>query len=71
MLMEGIFTKPYLFAEFTKYLNQYGLFDLNSPATDRYVVHYNELNEQGHNLERFSDRVTDLLDKVWVGRPEI
>ncbi len=72
MLMEGIFTEPHLFSNFMKYLNQYGLFDINSPATDRYVVHYHELNEQGHNLEVFSDdNVKDTLDKVWVGVPEI
>ncbi len=69
MLMEGIFTKPYLFSDFTNYLNQYGLFDINSSATDLYVVHYNELNKQGHNLEIFSDRIHSL-DKVWIGVPE-
>jgi len=66
MLMEGIFTEPHLFSDFLKYLNQYGLFDINSPATDLYVMHYNELNKQGYNLEVFSDdNVKDTLDKVW------
>ncbi len=72
MLLEGIFTKPYLFSDFTTALNQYGLFDINSPATDWYVVHYNELTEQRHNLEVFSDdRFKGSLYKVWVGIPEI
>jgi len=70
ILMEGIFSKPYLFSGFTKYINKYGLFDINSQITDIYIDHYINLNKQGYSLEIFSDS-THLLDKVWVGIPEL
>jgi hypothetical protein len=69
MLLEGVFTKPDAFSNFINYLNQYGLFEINSPLTDLYIKDY-VLKEQPHNLEIFSERM-DSLYKTWVGIPKI
>lgn len=72
MLLEGIFTKPALFSDFTKHLNQYGLFDINSPIVDSYIAHYNRLNREGHNMEIFHRGDIDMvLERVWIGMPEL
>lgn len=70
MLKEGIFKKPHLFSDFKKNLNQYGLFDINSPITDLYANYYNKLTRQGEVLEIFSD-VMHQLDKIWIGIPKM
>jgi hypothetical protein len=69
MLLEGIFTKPDIFSNFISSLNQYGLFNINSPLTDLYIKDY-IVKEQLHNLEIFSDHI-DSLYKAWVGVPKI
>lgn len=55
MILAGIFTKPELFSDFTKHLNQYGLFQISSPVVDSYISHYFQLNEEGYNLETFTN----------------
>jgi hypothetical protein len=70
MLKEGLFKKPHSFSDFKNKLNQYGLFDKNSPITDLYTNYYNKLTTQGEILEIFS-YVIHRLDKIWIGIPKI
>ncbi|ALG68939.1 hypothetical protein [Beggiatoa leptomitoformis] len=77
MLIEGIYRHPSLFMGFVPYLNQYGLFDINTPVSDAYIEYYYQLLEATREediLEPFPfciDGVRAYVDKVWVGVPEL
>lgn len=75
LLVEGIYKHPSLFMGFIPYLNQYGLFDINSPISDTYIEYYHQLLEATAAediLEPFAyECFRRDFDEVWIGVPEL
>lgn len=66
MILQGLFTKPELFADFIPDVARTGLFEDGSAFLEKYIEQYVRL-EGRHNLELF-EPVLEHLDRIRVGR---
>ncbi len=71
LLLDGIYYHSELFTDFSRYLNQYGLFDINSPIAKPYSEYYSELYKQGYDLEGPEIEGQADVTMIWVGVPKL
>lgn len=71
LIWDGIYHHPELFSDFSCYLNQYGIFDINDAIAKRYSEYYIQLYNQGYDLEHPEIEGQTDVTMIWVGVPKL